>query len=180
MIEYYTFKHRGDALEYLDEVYLTLIPNMTVAIFYGSNLKEGARSQTLLFSELLNTDKAAGSISSLNNVMEEFLEEGTEYLLLRAINKGIECFRRGEVYAKIVRNGQIALLPNGYFELSGDDRLVCATSNFYKYMSDEGILADALVADSCSEWMNMMIRRISDQNQLKCGNLSAVTLKLGE
>ena len=40
------------------------------------------------------------------------------------------------------------------------------------------IQADALVADSCSEWMNMMIRRISDQNQLRCGNLSAVTLRL--
>jgi hypothetical protein len=26
--------------------------------------------------------------------------------------------------------------------------------------------------------MNMMVRRISDQTQLKCGNLSAVTLKL--
>ena len=59
------------------------------------------------------------------------------------------------------------------------DRLVCATSNFYRFLTDEGILADALVSDTCSEWMNMMIRRISDQNQLKCGNLSAVTLKLG-
>ena len=28
----------------------------------------------------------------------------------------------------------------------------------------------------CSEWMNLMVRRISDVNQLKCGNLSAVTL----
>ena len=92
--------------------------------------------------------------------------------------KGISCFRRGEVCAKIIRNGQISILPNGYFELSPDDRLVCATSNFYKYLNDEGILADALVADTCSEWMNMMIRRISDQNQLKCGNLSAVTLRL--
>ena len=51
-------------------------------------------------------------------------------------------------------------------------------SNFFKYLSEDGILADALVADSCSEWMNMLIRRISDQTQLRCGNLSAVTLKL--
>ena len=35
MIEYYTFKHRGDSLEYLDEVYLTLVPSITVAMFYG-------------------------------------------------------------------------------------------------------------------------------------------------
>ena len=61
--------------------------------------------------------------------------------------------------------------------MSPDDRIVCATAKFYKNISDEGILADALVADSCSEWMNMMIRRISDQTQLRCGNLSVVTLK---
>ncbi len=178
MIEYYTFKHRGDASEFMDEVYLTLIPSMTVAIFYGSHLAEGARSQKLLFSEILNSDEGAKSIYDLNLVMEEYLEVDSEYLLLRSVKKGISCFRRGEVCAKIIRNGQISILPNGYFELSPDDRLVCATSNFYKYLNDEGILADALVADTCSEWMNMMIRRISDQNQLKCGNLSAVTLRL--
>ena len=178
MIEYYTFKHRGDSLEYLDEVYLTLIPNMTVAIFYGSHLDEGARSQTLLFSEILNSEEGAKSIPDLNSVMEECLDNNSEYLLLRSVDNGIECYRRGQVSAKIIRNGQISILPNGFFCLSSDDRLVCATSNFYKYLSDEGILADALVAESCSEWMNMMIRRISDQNQLKCGNLSAVTLKL--
>jgi len=178
LIEYYTFKHRGDALEYLDEVYLTLIPNMTVAIFYGSHLDEGARSQTLLFSEILNSEEGAKSIPDLNAVMEECLDNDSEYLLLRSVDNGIECYRRGQVSAKIIRNGQISILPNGFFCLSSDDRLVCATSNFYKYLSDEGILADALVAESCGEWMNMMIRRISDQNQLKCGNLSAVTLKL--
>ena len=178
MIEYYTFKHRGDSLEYLDEVYLTLIPNMTVAMFYGSNLAEGARSQAMLFSEILNSDEGAKSIPDLNKVMEEYLDDQSEYLLLRSVKNGIECYRRGQVSAKIIRNGQISILPNGFFGLSSDDRLVCATSNFFKYLNDEGILADALVAETCSEWMNMMIRRISDQNQLKCGNLSAVTLKL--
>jgi len=178
VIEYYTFKHKGNAEEYLDEVYLTLIPDITVALFYGSNLKEGARSQALLFSEILNSEAGANKISDLNDVMTECLDESSEYILLRAVKKGIECFRRGNICAKIISNGQISILPNGYFELSRDDRLVCATDNFYKYLSDEGILAEALVADSCADWMNMMVRRISDQNQLKCGNLSAVTLKL--
>ena len=178
MIEYYTFKHRGDSLEYLDEVYLSLVPSITVAMFYGSKIKEGARSQALLFSELLNSEEIANNIANLDAVMEEFLENTSEYLLLRSIDNGIECFRRGDVYAKIIRNGQISILPNGFFGLSHEDRIICATSNFYRYLTDEGILADALVADTCSDWMNMLIRRISDQNQLKCGNLSAVTLKL--
>ncbi|MBR2992831.1 MAG: hypothetical protein IKF31_05945 [Clostridiales bacterium] len=178
MIEYYTFKHRGDSLDYLDEVYLTLVPSITVAMFYGSKVREGARSQALLFSELLKSEESANSIADLDAYMEEYLDETSEYLLLRSVNNGIECFRRGDICAKIVRNGQISILPNGYFCLSHEDRIICATSNFYKYLTDEGILADALVADTCSEWMNMLIRRISDQNQLKCGNLSAVTLKL--
>ena len=147
-------------------------------MFYGSKVKEGARSQALLFSELLNSEESANSIADLDSYMEEYLDETSEYLLLRSVNNGIECFRRGDICAKIVRNGQISILPNGYFGLSHEDRIICATSNFYKYLTDEGILADALVADSCSDWMNMLIRRISDQNQLKCGNLSAVTLKL--
>ena len=177
MIEYYTFKHRGADEEYKDEVFLRLVPNLTVAIFNGSKL-DSPKSQSLLFSEILSSDEGSKGIDFLNTLFEECLDEDSEYLILRVESEGIESIRRGSVCAKIVRQGQISLLPNGYFGLSSDDRIVCATSNFFKSLNDEGILADALVADSCNEWMNMMVRRISDQTQLKCGNLSAVTLKL--
>ena len=96
------------------------------------------------------------------------------------LKNGVECYRRGGVFAKIIKDGQIHVLPNGFFGLNVGDSIVCATSNFYKHLTDEGILADALVSSSCNEWMNMLIRRISDQCQLKCGNLSAVTLKLND
>ena len=177
MIEYYTFKHRGAEEEYKDEVFLRLVPNLTVAIFNGSKI-DSPKSQSLLFSEILTSEEGSKRIDYLNSVFEECLDEDSEYLILRVENKGIESIRRGSVCAKIVRQGQISLLPNGYFGLSSDDRIVCATSNFFKSLNDEGILADALVAGSCDDWMNMMVRRISDQTQLKCGNLSAVTLKL--
>ena len=177
MIEYYTFKHRGDALDYTDEIFLRLIPDLTVAIFYGSKIAQAPKSQALLFSEILSSEEGSKSIDYLSTVFEECLDEGSEYLILKVLKNGVECFRRGEVYAKIIKDGQILLLPNGFFGMSPDDRIVCSTAKFYKNISDEGILADALVADSCSEWMNMMIRRISDQTQLRCGNLSVVTLK---
>ena len=177
MIEYFTFKHRGGADEYKDEVFLRLVPNLTVAIFNGNKL-DSPKSQSLLFSEILSSDEGNKSIDYLTRVFEECLDKGSEYLILRVEQKGIECIRRGDVCAKIVRQGQINLLPNGYFGLSSDDRIICATTNFFNYISDEGILADALVSGSCSEWMHMMIRRISDQTQLKCGNISAVNLKL--
>ncbi len=177
MIEYYTFKHRGAEEEYKDEVFLRLVPNLTVAIFNGSKI-DSPKSQSLLFSEILTSEEGSKSIDYLNSVFEECLDEDSEYLILRVENKGIESIRRGSVCAKIVRQGLISLLPNGYFGLSSDDRIVCATSNFFKSLNDECILADSLVAGSCDDWMNMMVRRISDQTQLKCGNLSAVTLKL--
>jgi len=177
LIEYYTFKHRGAADEYKDEVFLRLVPNLTVAIFNGSKL-DSPKSQSLLFSEILSSDEGNKSFDYLHKVFDDCLDDDSEFLILRVEQNGIESIRRGDVSAKIVRQGQISLLPNGYFGLSSDDRIICATSNFFKYISDEGILADALVSGSCNEWMNMMIRRISDQTQLKCGNLSAVNLKL--
>ncbi len=177
MIEYYTFKHRGAADEYKDEVFLRLVPNLTVAIFNGSKL-DSPKSQSLLFSEILSSEEGRNGIDYLNKTFEECLDKDSEYLILRVEQKGIESIRKGDVRAKIVRHGQISLLPNGYFGLSSDDRIICATDNFFKFLTNEGILADALVADSCNDWMDMMVRRISDQSQLKCGNLSAVTLKL--
>lgn len=177
MIEYYTFKHRGAADEYKDEVFLRLVPNLTVAIFNGSKL-DSPMSQSLLFSEILSSEEGRNGIDYLNQTFEECLDKDSEYLILRVEQKGIESIRKGDVRAKIVRQGQISLLPNGYFGLSSDDRIICATDNFFKFLTNEGILADALVADSCNDWMDMMVRRISDQSQLKCGNLSAVTLKL--
>ena len=99
-----------------------------------------------------------------------------EYLVLRIEGNSIACFRHGGVMAKIVINGDLKMLPNGIFGLNDGDKILVATENFYSSLTDEGILADALVSDTCAEWMNLMVRRISDTNQLKCGNLSAVTL----
>ena len=178
MIEYFTFKHRGDALDYQDEVFLKLVPNLTVAIFYGSDMANAPKSQALLFSELLNSDDGTKSIDSLSEEFDECLDSDSEYLILRVFKDGVECLRRGGVVAKIIKDGQISVLPNGFFGLSQDDRIICATSRFYRFLTDEGILADALVSENCNEWMNMMVRRVSDQTQLKCGNLSAVTLRL--
>ena len=178
MIEYYTFKHRGYSLEYRDEVFLRLVPSITVALFDGNKLESAPKSQSLLFSEILSSEEGRKNLTDLNDIFEECLDEKSEYFILRVVNNGIECIRKGGVCAKIVSKGQITLLPNGFYCLDSDDRVICATDNFFKHISEEGILADALVADSCSEWMNMLVRRISDQTQLKCGNLSAVTLKL--
>ena len=176
MIEYHTFKHRGESDSYKDEVYLTVVPSVTVAMFYGSALKTQSKISPTMFSGLLAEVSKDSDFNRMCGVLDERLPGKAEYLVLRIEGNQIACFRRGGVSAKIVINGDLRLLPNGIFGLNTGDRILVATDNFYKYLTNEGILADALVTDTCSEWMNLLVRRISDANQLKCGNLSAVTL----
>lgn len=176
MIEYHTFKHSGDSDSYKDEVYLTVVPSVTVAMFYGSALKTKSKVSPQMFSGLLAEVSKDSDFIRMCEVLDNRLPGNAEYLVLRIEGNQIACFRRGGVSAKIVINGDLRLLPNGIFGLNTGDRILVATDNFYSCLSDEGILADALVTDSCTEWMNLLVRRISDVNQLKCGNLSAVTL----
>ncbi len=176
MIEYFTFKHSGESESYKDEVYLTVVPSVTVAVFYGSALRTPNKVSPEMFSGLLAEVSSDLDFNRMCAVLDDKLPGNAEYLVLRIEGSSIACFRRGGVAAKIVLNGDLKMLPNGIFGLNDGDKILVATENFYSYLSDEGILADALVTDSCSDWMNLMVRRISDVNQLKCGNLSAVTL----
>ncbi len=175
MIEYFTFKHNGESETYKDEVYLTVVPSVTVAVFYGSSKKSTSQVSPEVFSALLAEVSRDLDFARMCTIMDERLPR-SEFLVLRIEGHHIACFRKGGVKAKIVINGDLKLLPNGIFGLNDGDRILVATDNFYSHLTNEGILADALVTDSCSEWMNLLVRRISDANQLKCGNLSAVTL----
>ena len=176
MIEYFTFKHRGESDSYKDEVYLTVVPSVTVAVFYGSAMGNDQKISPEMFSILLAEVGKDQDFVRMCSVLDERLPGNAEYLVLRIEGDQIACFRRGGVAAKIVINGDLRILPSGVFGLNTGDRILVATENFYSYLTDEGILADALVTDSCSEWMHFLVRRISDVNQLRCGNLSAVTL----
>lgn len=176
MIEYFTFKHRGESESFRDEVYLTLVPHVTVAIFYGSVMRTQTKVSPEMFSGLLAEVSSDADFNRMCSVLDDKLPGNAEYLVLRIEGNSIACFRHGSVMAKIVINGDLKMLPNGIFGLNDGDKILVATKNFYSSLTDEGILADALVSDTCAEWMNLMVRRISDINQLKCGNLSAVTL----
>ena len=47
--------------------------------------------------------------------------------------------------------------------------------DFFKFLTKEAILADAVTSISAEEWMDFLVSRISDINMLKGDNLSAVT-----
>ena len=49
MIEYFTFKHSGESDSYRDEVYLTVVPSVTVAMYYGSAQPENSKFSPKMF-----------------------------------------------------------------------------------------------------------------------------------
>ena len=176
MIEYYTFKHPGVEEKYRDEVFLTLGEHTTIAIFNGSKLGSSSETARKLFVDILSGKNAQDNFDSMSQDIENAIPENAEYMALRIDDAWINSIRRGGVLAKIVKNGELKVLPNGVFGLENDDRIVCATEAFFNYIPDEGILASALTAESCEEWMSFLVQRISDINELKCENLSCVTL----
>ena len=178
MIEYYQFKHNGGSEEYRDGIYMSIVPHMTFAILSGSNMEPGSdEAKKILEASFAGGDMMLG-FKELDQKLKESLPTGLDYLLIRVTGSSIECSKYGSVDARIVMGGEMRQLPNGFFGLRSGDRIVCGVENFFKYLPDEAILADALVSENCSEWTNYMVRRISDCNELSCGNLTALTLIL--
>jgi len=176
MIEYYTFKHPGGEESYEDEVYLTIVPQVTIAIFYGSKLGESRTASAKIFSDVLGGENAQNDFRLMAEEIEHRIPDNAEYIALRISDEQFDSVRRGGVCAKIIKNGELKSLPNGIFKLENEDRIVCGTDNFFKQLTDEGIIADASCSISSEEWMDNMVTRISDANRIICGNLSAVTL----
>ena len=177
MIEYYTLMHKGDAEEYTDNIFMNFGSTVTVLIIYSS--KEGA-------PEFKYDDKAKISsmitgcrgvpFDTISKILERDIAEGIDYMLIHINDSMINIERHGSIIAGIVKNGELKRLPNGPFSIEDEDRVVCGTAEFFKYLSSPAILSDALTADSSEEWMDNMVCRISEQNMLAEGNLTAVTL----
>jgi len=173
LIEYYSFMHNGGAEEYTDNIFLNYGPVLTVLICYVSNKPEEERN---------SFEGAGGIISScrdrtfdeVSEMIARVASPDSEYLLFRITDKACKIERHGGIIPYIVKNGELKVLPNGLFGLENDDRIICATTAFYDTLSSTAILADAVTAMSCEEWMDNLVCRISDSNMLSCGNLTAV------
>jgi|GEM_PF-2801157 len=174
MIEYSCLKHKGNAEVYSDEVYISIIPHLTIAILYGSEMGEKAGNASLILGDLVSGDEIP--FDELTELAEIHLPDEAQYLILRVEGDFINIRKKGKLFSMIMKDGQMKELPNGVFGLAAGDRIVCGTENFYKYLTSEGILADCLVSSDCEEWKDLVTRRISDKTELLCGNLSAVFL----
>lgn len=179
MIEYYTLMHDGGQGEYRDNIFLNFSKTLTMLLLFSS--KDDA-------FDIAHSISINGLISSCTSMtMEELCEEfhkeitpSCAYLLLRIDDQHINLERRGGVYAKIIKRGEVINLSNGFHSLEDGDQICCGTSEFFKYVSDPAVMADAMTSISSEEWMDYMCTRISDANQFEGENLSAVTMIVRE
>ena len=182
MIEYYTLMHKGGKEDYTDRIFLNYSDKITVLILNTSEALEKAKNDTEIL-RITETGKISGSIVNsssdipfepLRDYLEEMLND-IDHVLLRIDDGMINVSRHGKVYVMIAKDGELKRLPNGKFGLDNGDMFVCGTYEFFKYLSNPAVLSDALISDSSEEWMDNMVCRISDQNMLSEGNLTAVT-----
>ena len=52
MIEYYAFKHRGDAATYDDALHMCIIPTTTMVLYYGSHQNENYKRDSEMLTDI--------------------------------------------------------------------------------------------------------------------------------
>ncbi|MBP3810565.1 MAG: hypothetical protein ILA15_07540 [Clostridiales bacterium] len=175
MIENYILMHKGGQEEYRDNVFVNYSAALTLAILYLPNEAEFSVADEASVSALVQGSSKL-RFRDLSESIYPILTNLKNYMLIRIDDKHIEIERHGKVYAYIVQNGELKMLPNGMTSLEDEDRVICCTGEFLKCLNDIAILSDAVVSESAEEWMDNLVCRISDKNRLSEGNLTAVTM----
>ena len=175
MIENYILMHKGGQEEYRDSVFVNYSSALTMAVLYLSTESEFSVADEASVSALVqNSSKMR--FTDLSESIYPILTNLKNYMLIRIDDKYINIERHGKVFAYIVQNGELKMLPNGMTSLEDGDRIICCTGEFMRCLSEIAILSDAVTADSAEEWMDNLVCRISDKNRLGDGNLTAVTM----
>lgn len=176
MIETYSLSHKGGQEKYVDDVLMKVGKVLSLCVIDGSVFLAENIGYSEVFQRLFSISEKAEDFSQLCERFENEIPKNTDFILLRATDDELFVHRHGKTRAYIVKNGEIKLLANGVIGVENDDRIIVGTDGFYDTLTREGVLADALTADSCEEWMDYVVHRISDVNMLTEANLTAVTL----
>lgn len=175
MIETYSFSHNGGLEEYNDEVFVGFGSFTVAVVVNGMNDKEMCRRVSLAVSRVLRTDFEHMSFDDITYIISKIVKHNDEYAIIRITDNEIETEQHGGIKAFIIKDGDIKQITNGLMKISNEDRIICGTDRFFKFLTKEAILADAVTSISAEEWMDFLVSRISDINMLKGDNLSAVT-----
>ncbi len=175
MIENYILMHKGGQDEYRDNVFVNYSSALTLAILYFPTEADFSVADEASVSALVQSSSKM-RFTDLSESITPILTNLKNYMLIRIDDKHINIERHGKVFAYIVQNGELKMLPNGMSSLEDGDRVICCTGEFMKRLNEVAVLSDAVVSDSAEEWMDNLVCRISDKNRLGEGNLTAVTM----
>ncbi|MBP5180680.1 MAG: hypothetical protein J6127_05270 [Clostridiales bacterium] len=175
MIENYILMHKGGQEEYRDNIFVNYSSALTMALLYLPSETDFSVTDEASVAALVQGSSKM-EFKALSESIYPILTELKNYMLIRIDDKAINIERHGKVYAYIVQNGELKMLPNGLTSLEDEDRVICCTGEFTRYLNDIAILSDAVSSDSAEEWMDNLVCRISDKNRLSEGNLTAVTM----
>ena len=175
MIETYTFSNNGGLEEYNDEVFVGFGSFTVAVIVNGMDNREMCRRVSLAVNRVLSNDFESMSFDDMTYLISKIVKHKDEYTVIRITDTEIEMEQHGGIVAYIIKDGDIRQITNGLLKIDNEDRIICGTERFFKYLSKEAILADASSSISAEEWMDFLVGRISDVNMLKGDNLSAIT-----
>ena len=175
MIENYILMHKGGQEEYRDSVFVNYSSALTMAILYLPTEAEFSVADEASVQALVQASSKM-RFTDLSESIYPILTNLRNYMLIRIDDNTINIERHGKVFAYIVQNGELKMLPNGKTSLEDGDRVICCTGEFKRSLNDIAILSDAVISDSAEEWMDNLVCRISDKNRLSEGNLTAVTM----
>ena len=175
MIETYSFSHSGGLEEYNDEVFVGFGSFTVAVVINGMNDHEMCRRVSLAVSRVLKNDFENMTFDDITYIISKIVKHNDEYAIIRITDNEIELEQHGGIKAFIVKDGDLKQLTNGMMKIENEDRIICGTDRFFRYLTKEAILADAVTSISAEEWMDFLVSRISDVNMLKGDNLSAVT-----
>ena len=179
MIEYYSLMYKGDKELYEDNTFIHFDSTITMLILFSGDEHLYDFTHSVAVNSLISSCRGK-DILSIRDELHTLVPDTCDYLLLQINDMQINTIRRGRVYAKIIKRGEVRLLPNGKFNLEAEDRIICGTYSFFKELSDTAVLCDAITAISAEEWMDYMVCRISEKTFLLGDNLSAISIIVRE
>lgn len=174
MIETYTFRHMGGDTKQREDIFVRFGSSMCIEILNGS-LDPDFEACAL---DVVNLNNSFDDNSKFDDILDQIdkkVNNRTSYMILRITDNSIEVFNNSTCKAYIIKNGEIKTIPNGYNGIEDGDKIICGTENFFKTLTPEAVLIDAVSSISSEEWIDFLITRISQKTKLSQGNIAAAS-----
>jgi hypothetical protein len=175
MIESCSFSHKGGKEKYNDAVFVGFGRFTLGMVVNGNDDPEQCERVSAAMRRILKNDFESYSFSDISEDIARSCTHGEEYMIIGLTDNLMEAEFHGALRGYLLRDGDITGVTYGQVTLENEDRIVIGTDKFFKVLTQEAVLADAVTSISAEEWLDFMVARISDVNMLSDENLSALT-----